>query len=988
MLYSDVTARTNRRSHRTEPKQLGPKAETSRRKIRDHIHHVTRAKADAFLVHNKEKFLPVLPEANYITNLTASESPSRQSPEGTQSYINYEDLKEQPKGVTATLKPYQMKGLSYLAHMHANGMSCMLGDEMGLGKTLQTLSLFQYVEEMQAPSDGTDENRPYLVVCPLSVLQSWVNEAERWTPNLKVLRFHGPQVLREELKKVALGKQDKYGAETLRSKKQKNNRRRAAKKDDLYTIESDDEDESTAYKIIVTSYETFVAEQDWFKKAFVWRYVVLDEGHKVKNDATNVSNALQHMRSEYRMILTGTPLQNNLTEMWALLHWLYPEIFTDRTRQRFQDSFNLSRGKVDTSFLNSARVLLELVMLRRMKTSPGVDLNLPPKKEVLLYVPLTPMQRFYYTRLLTEQSDNLLEQVFDDVRGKEETAKKHDAAEEQRVAELELLERRLESKPDEWAETRAIISKVMEEEKAAKKGSNWGKLRHLFSELRKVCSHPYMKEEVRPEPYELGDHIIRASGKYIVLKKLLEDLILKKRKKVLLFSTFTEQLNMCEDLIAIMDQPIKYLRYDGKTPSAIRNLQIRRFNDKSDDHNLMMISTKAGGLGINLTAATEVIFMDEDWNPQQTLQAEARAHRIGQTQPVTVYKLCTRGTVEEQMTGRIQKKLYLSAKITESMRDGTMEQSADDNKHQLNTTELSAIIRRGAQTLAHPEIDVAEMLNWDLDTIIEKCKDSSSNSGAATDGNEPAVDEEQWLARMEQVTSAIFEGKKYDRKKSRKERAAASAFELPELNRADRRVGKNTTVEIDGYAVNKNSVGCKKWEAVPTLSGKKAPAEPIPAKDVKKISWENQGHCQQCWDDAESHGELYLCDTCPRAYHANCLDKDQQKVLKTRNKFNCPQHQCSDCTKKVSQTGGLLYHCRWCANGYCEDCLNWKKAEMVGSTIPEFERLGYPAVNNTFYVKCHQCVDEHNDDDELNQHVKDLERTYIFELEQWYRQKE
>lgn len=143
--------------------------------------------------------------------------------------------------------------------------------------------------------------------------------------------------------------------------------------------------------LVVTTYEGFVAEQGWFKKAFVWKYVVLDEGHKIKNNLSQISHALQGLGAEFRLILTGTPLQNNLRELWALLHWLYPEVFIERTAELFKNSFNLTKGQVSTKVMDDVRRLLEVIMLRRMKTSEGVDLNLPPKTDVLLYVPLSPM---------------------------------------------------------------------------------------------------------------------------------------------------------------------------------------------------------------------------------------------------------------------------------------------------------------------------------------------------------------------------------------------------------------------------------------------------------------------------------------------------------------------------------------------------------------------------------------------------------------------
>jgi len=176
--------------------------------------------------------------------------------------------------------------------------------------------------------------------------------------------------------------------------------------------------------LVITTYDCYKAEQSWFKKAFVWRYVVLDEGHTVKNHASLVSKSLQGLQAEYRLILTGTPLQNNLSELWSLLHWLYPEVFGDKTSELFDSSFNLSKGNYSKDVLDASRHLLELIMLRRMKNSPGVDLNLPPKTEILLFVPLSPMQRFWYERMITKADQGLLKDIFGGVKRKEEEALK------------------------------------------------------------------------------------------------------------------------------------------------------------------------------------------------------------------------------------------------------------------------------------------------------------------------------------------------------------------------------------------------------------------------------------------------------------------------------------------------------------------------------------------------------------------------------------
>ena len=533
------------------------------------------------------------------------------------------------------MKPYQLAGLSFLVYLYRNGLSGILGDEMGLGKTLQTLSLIQYLKESHKPSSKGREVRPCLVVCPLSVLSSWMAECRRWTPGLKVLRFHGPEHERSRLKRVASGEEDMYGNNT-RSALVKKNKRLAAAGKDIISLDSDDDlDDELGVDLTVTTYETFSAEQSWFKRAFVWKYVILDEGHKIKNELSQVSAALQGLGAEYRLILTGTPLQNNMMELWALLHWLYPEVFVEKTSELFRNSFDLTRGKVSTSVMDNARSLLELIMLRRMKNSPGVDLNLPPKTDILLFVPLTPMQRFWYTRLLTRTDKGLLEELFQGAKEKEavaiqEEAKAEQAWEHTNIAELEELERDGKTAP-EWEESKEIMLQAIEQEKLDQgKKSAFQKLLNLLMQLRKVsptvpsgrcmltyskcCNHPYMLPHASPDPYYIGEHVIHASGKFIVLDKLISELVVKQRKKVLIFSGFARMLDCCEDFLALRGgagENFKYVRLDGSTPRARRNLGIRLFNDKASEYHVMLISTRAGGLGVNLASASDVIMLDQ-----------------------------------------------------------------------------------------------------------------------------------------------------------------------------------------------------------------------------------------------------------------------------------------------------------------------------------------------------------------------------------------
>jgi SWI/SNF-related matrix-associated actin-dependent regulator of chromatin subfamily A member 5 len=200
---------------------------------------------------------------------------------------------------------------------------------------------------------------------------------------------------------------------------------------------------------------------------------------------------------------------------------------------------------------------------------------------------------------------------------------------------------------------------------------------------------------------------------------------------------------------------------------------------------------------------------------------------------------------------------------------------------------------------------------------------------------------------MERVEASVFDGKKLAR--SQKNYASNKEISQEYFDRAGRRVGKNTTVMVDGFAISKESMNCEEWEAVPTFAGK----DPRLAerKREKKAAIEPQSHCQVCFDG----GELHCCQLCPRAFHFVCLDREFQSKAKGWQ-FNCPQHECSDCSQKTTDAGGMLYRCRWCERAYCEDCLDFEKTGLIGNNLIEYELLGYGEMTQAFYIQCHTCT--------------------------------
>lgn len=402
--------------------------------------------------------------------------------------------------------------------------------------------------------------------------------------------------------------------------------------------------------------------------------------------------------------------------------------------------------------------------------------------------------------------------------------------------------------------------------------------------------------------------------------------------------------------------------------------------DCDTDYKVMLISTRAGGLGINLASASIVVMMDSDWNPQADLQAQARAHRIGQTQPVTVYRLITQGTVEEQMMGRIRKKLYLSAKVTESMRDihtstSSMSTAADgeDVVPNLTINQLMSLVRSGSRAIARDEIDPAEMLKWDWETMIGKCQDysaklkSEADAAAAGETNNDEEEEKKWLSEMEKVETRVFEGKNHVRQTKHISNNEISA----DWTRESRRLGMERVVMVDGHPVLKETIGNNEWEAVATLSGKDPRLAEPPKKKRKAL--EHQDYCQVCYDG----GNLVVCSGCPRTYHYGCLSKEFQ--LKTRSQmgtFYCPQHECADCSQKTINAGGMLLRCRWCENAFCEDCIDFDKVNLLGDQVVEYDLLGFEPISLAFYVKCEGCIEHHEKHPKSKEMCEDMEKEW------------
>ncbi|KAF8327701.1 SNF2 family DNA-dependent ATPase [Amanita rubescens] len=618
---------------------------------------------------------------------------------------------DQPALITgARLKNYQLEGLQWMVSLDQNGISGILADEMGLGKTLQVIAFSAYLRERQ-------NFKPFLIVCPLSVLHNWIDEYHKFAPKIPVCMYHGTPADRAELRRTVMPppgtpKAHRSKPSNLNSNKSKSkskssrSKSRKSAKPVVVDDTADEEEEEKAdnkeeeenylksFPIVITTYEIIIRDRAVLAP-YQWGYIVVDEGHRLKNLDCKLMREIKKYQSAGRMILTGTPLQNNLSELWALLNFVLPDIFDDL--DAFQHWFNLPiltdlLGSRSTELITSLHAILKPFLLRRMKCD--VEMRLPPKKEYVIYAPLTVRQKEAYECVLEGRikewlmnggagsrngvmgSAKVKEEVKEKV-GKEKHGDKRKLRSDKKGSRknyakvdgddddyFEMLERgELDDDRDSAREsTAAELGKDYLYKSTLKQVHNM-RLQNTVMQLRKVCSHPFLFDwPLDPKTKEpiLGRELVNASGKMMVLNRLLREL-LKRGHKVLIFSQFTTMLDIIEDW-ATDCMRWDVCRIDGSTSPEERRAEMGRFQDKNGP-SVFLLSTRAGGLGINLTAADTVVFYDQDWNPQMDAQAQDRAHRIGQTRPVLVFRLVSAHTIETKIMQRATEKRKLEALV-------------------------------------------------------------------------------------------------------------------------------------------------------------------------------------------------------------------------------------------------------------------------------------------------------------------------------------
>lgn len=461
---------------------------------------------------------------------------------------------ETPKSFAGELRPYQKRGLAWLVYQSRLGLGCCLADDMGLGKTIQLIAELLYHAE-QAPND----TRGTLLVCPTSVVGNWQRELERFAPSLKVVRHHGAD--------------------------------RAASLEEL------EETMSTPNTVVITTYGLARRDMEFLKQR-MWSRFVLDEAQAIKNVASQRSQAVREIRAEFRVALTGTPVENRLSELWSILDFLNPGLLG--THEKFRRAYALPIERYqDPDALERMRRLVGPFIMRRVKTDPSIIQDLPDKLEMKVYCTLTREQATLY---------------------------------------------------------QALVDAAMSQIESSEGITRHGRVLALLTQLKQVVDHPglYLRED---------DSSPRRSGKLTRLMEMLESVV-DTGDRALIFTQFKQ---MGDLLVARLqeqfDVDVPFLH--GGVPQGERDRLVERFQD-AEGPPFFVLSLKAGGIGLNLTAANHVFHFDRWWNPAVEDQATDRAFRIGQKRNVQVHKLVALGTLEEKIDTMLTEKRNLAETIVDS----------------------------------------------------------------------------------------------------------------------------------------------------------------------------------------------------------------------------------------------------------------------------------------------------------------------------------
>ncbi|KAI6223354.1 hypothetical protein M3Y95_00881300 [Aphelenchoides besseyi] len=580
------------------------------------------------------------------------------------------------------LKPYQLKGLEWMVSLYNNNLNGILADEMGLGKTIQTVALVTYLMEVKKV------NGPYLIIVPLSTISNWMLELDKWAPHIVKIVYKGDRDARKRMEgKIKRGE----------------------------------------FNVLLTTYDYVLKEKGLLGK-IKWKYMIIDEGHRMKNHNCKLTLTLNaYFSAQHRLLLTGTPLQNKLPELWALLNFLLPTIFSScgTFEQWFNAPFATTGEKVELNqeetmlIIRRLHKVLRPFLLRRLKKE--VESELPDKTEYVIKCDMSALQRIVYRHL---QKGLLIDSSLENGRS----------------------------------------------------------LQNTMAQLRKLANHPFLFPAIEQDCIKFwkrndinGKDLYRVSGKFELLDRILPKLKATGHR-VLMFSQMTKLMDIMEDYFLF--KGYKYMRLDGSTKHEDRGAMLKEFNAVNSEYFIFVLSTRAGGLGLNLQTADTVIIFDSDWD----MQAQDRAHRIGQTREVRVLRLITVNTIEEKILAAARYKLNVDEKVIQA---GMFDQrSTGAERRQM----LESIIKAENEDDDENEVPEDDTINQMVArseeefAIFQRMDIERRRQEASEDQRKPRLIEES-----EVPTSIIEQHKKFTEEEERGPTSSKNAIDTLEGSRRKRR---------------------------------------------------------------------------------------------------------------------------------------------------------------------------------------------------------